>query len=240
MNASIHVAIACHNRAAIAAQCLPTMAATITSNDALALYNDGSSEYDGHWLEQFQPEKGVGIITNSDEPLGIQAQRRLHFKHFLNIAMGATHIYLTDHDCFHDPDWRQQALRLQSAAGGAPLCLYNTAAHADMVGNTILDDSGSEIIWRHFAPGVSYFLTRAHVEKLVPFLPGLQHFDWQIPSILGSRFAVSRVSYLDHLGDGGERHPPGAGLDGGDRALSPSSWLVAKRKEIIAALSHAT
>jgi hypothetical protein len=68
-------------------------------------------------------------------------------------------------------------------------------------------------------------------------LQNITNFDWNIPDILGARCAISRTSYVDHMGFGGLRHPAGAGLDDGDRALNPTSWLVKKRAEVVARLS---
>ncbi len=232
----IFVAIACHNRRAVAALCLPTMRASIAPEDKLVLYNDGSAEYDGEWLRQFTPDL---VADDGDgKPIGIQAQRRMHLRHFLASPPELTHCYFSDHDVLMDPSWRENALRLQEKYGGVPICLYDTEAHRRIPGNTLEDDPANEVIRRRWAPGVSYLLTREHVERIAPHLPRLDHFDWTIPEILGG-FAVSRTSYCDHIGWGGCRHPVNAGLDQGDRALNPMPWLVAKRAEIVSALSHA-
>ncbi len=237
MNARILVCIAAHNRKAVAELCLPTMAPTLTEADALRIYDDCSKEFDANWLTQFLRKNSPGddsVSMMTGFQIGIQGQRRVHLSRFL--TSDYSHLYLTDHDCIHDPEWRSHALRLQEKYDQRPLCLYNTRAHSEMVGNTIADEADSEVIWRRFAPGVSYFLTRAHVEKLRSFILSLQHFDWQIPSILGP-FATSRTSYVDHIGWGGERHPVSEGVDGGDRASNPTEWLVKKRAEIVAKLS---
>jgi hypothetical protein len=233
----IFIAIACRNRRRIAEQCLPTMRDSAEWNhDCIALYDDGSSEYEAEWLRQFTGPSGVAVIGT--EQIGIQAQRRLHLSHFLGAPEAFTHLYFSDHDVLMDPTWRENALRIQQAHNNAPLCLYNTQAHARLAGNTIDDDPASEVIWRRVAPGVSYLLTREHVERLAPHIGSLQHFDWQIPALLGGRFAVTRTSYCDHIGHGGERHPAHEGLDGGDRATNPTPWLVAKRAEVVARLSQ--
>ncbi len=227
----IFIAVACHNRRNVAELCLPTLRDSVHPDDSLILYNDGSSEYDDVWLRQF----GTGCVVGGRSPVGIQAQRREHLRHFL-FSKDATHLYLTDHDCIHDPEWRSNALRLQNKYGGFPTCLYDTKAHSSLKGNTLLDDPASEVIWRAVAPGVSYLLTRDHVNHIVPHIDEIEHFDWQIPALLGNRFAVSRVGYIDHIGWGGERHPAGAGLDEGDRVNMPTKWLAEKRAEVIAKL----
>lgn len=230
MTARILIAIACRNRRAVAEHCLPTIRDSINPMlDYISLWNDASTEYDDDWLRQF------GAVTNmrTQQPMGIQAMRRFHLKDFLDGEW--SHLYLTDHDILHDPTWRENALRLQGEYE-APLCLYNTRAHSDMPGNTKRDDPSEEVIWRQFAPGCSYLLRRQDVERMKWFIPNLRHFDWEIPSLLG-KFATSRISYCDHIGIGGDRHPAGAGADEGDRATSPTNWLVAKRAEVVKALS---
>jgi hypothetical protein len=231
----IFVAIACHNRRRVAELCLPTMRDSVDSECVVGLYDDASTEYDAEWLRQFSPSR-MAVSSIENHPIGIQAMRRTHLMHFL-ITPGLTHIYLSDHDMLMDYSWKEQALRLQAKYDGKPLCLYDTTAHSKLPGNTIKDDSSSEVIWRRVAPGCSYLLTRKHVEVLAPHIATLQHFDWTIPALLGSCFAISRICYCDHVGWGGDRHPPNSGLDGGDRALNPTPWLVAKRAEVVAKLA---
>lgn len=239
MNATIMVAIACHNRRLVAELCLPTMRDSLTDIDMLLLCNDGSTEYDTQDLEHFREGDMLTILNGCYPPIGIQEQRKAHLRFFLNNASAATHLYLTDHDCIHDPLWRTEALRFQAKYNGLPLCLYNTQAHVRLPGNTIEDKPDSEVIIRQVAPGVSYFLTRAHVEQLASYIDGISHFDWQIPAMLGGRFAVSRVGYCDHIGWGGRNHPENEDADGGDRVLAPTQFLIEKRAEIVSKLKGA-
>lgn len=234
MTPRILICIAAHNRKRVAEFCLPTMRDSMHADDSLLLWNDGSTEFDREWCEMLMPKNGVYFAHKT--PIGIQAQRRLHLDEFLR-HHNFTHLYLTDHDCIHDPEWREQALRLQSKYASHPLCLYDTEAHSRIPGNTVVDYPVCEVILRRFAPGVSYLLTRAHVEALRPHIATLEHFDWQIPQLIGP-FAVSRVGYIDHIGWGGQRHPEAEDVDGGDRVTSPTSWLVAKRAEIVAKLKE--
>jgi len=226
----LFIAIACHNRRRIAEQCLPTVVAGMDPNDYLALFNDGSTEYDTPWLQALIPS---AIVITSRVPNGIQAQRRTHLDLFLK--SDATHLYLTDHDMIHDPEWRTAALGLAAEYDG-PVCLYNTDAHAKLAGNTFKDDPDEKVIRRHYAPGCSYLLRRKDVERIREFIPQLAHFDWQIPALLRYSFLTSRTSWCDHIGFGGERHPKDAGYDEGDRALNPTPWLQRKRAEVVAAL----
>lgn len=226
------ICVPCRDRKRVAELCLPTLRDSKGPDDLLILSNDGSVEYGPDFLVQF------GDVRSCRESIGIDAQRREHFNFFMRSEF--THLYLTDCDAIHDPEWRAAGLSIQTILKEPPVCLYNTLAHVRLGGNTIADVEGYFVIWRRVAPGISYLLTRAHVHRIVaalPHFPAAYHWDWTVPAILGHNFAVSRTCHVDHIGWGGERHPPGAGLDEGDRALSPTSWLVQKRAEIVAKLS---
>lgn len=235
----IFIAIPVYNRLRIAEECIPTViSGTDQDRDTVMLFNDGSTEFNGAALLRGFPND---LVVQTVGSIGIERQRRRHFLHFAERMdrMDWTHLYLTDADALHDPNWRTELLRIQQAHGNAPVCGYNTEAHARLPGNTIDHALGGEVIWRRVAPGISYLLTREHVDvvvKALPHLPEHWHWDWTVPSLLGHRMAITRTSYVDHIGLGGRHHPEGAGLDGGDRALNPTPWLVKKRAEVVAKL----
>lgn len=244
MSAKILVHIPCFNRRRILERCVPTVRAGLEKEDVMWLWNDGSNEYDDWWLRQFaddvfHPSTESGQkITHT---IGVERQRREHFLNFIYRQEDFTHLYLTDSDALHDPGWRAKALDLQEKAGGAPVCLYDTEAHEQLVGNTIERDEAKGIIWRRVAPGISYFLTHDQAYKIFEYLchyRGDWNWDWAVPSILGNRFAISMKSYVDHIGLDGLHHPKGEGLGGGDRALNPTDWLIDKRREVVKILSH--
>lgn len=225
----IFIAVACHNRRRTAELCLPTLRGALGNDDHLVLYDDGSAEYDAHWLRQW----GDRVVATA-EPIGIEAQRVMHLRDFWR--SDAQFLYFTDHDCIHDPDSLNMALDLHHHWGGL-VCLYDTKAHSGLHGNTTHDKPDYPVIIRRYAPGVSLFMSREKVGRVMQYVESLTAFDWQIPDILGNNCTVSRRSYIDHLGVGGIRHPASEGADGGDRATNPTPWLVAKRAEIVAALS---
>lgn len=265
MSARIFIAIPVHNRRAIVEQCVPTVIAGMTQEDQLVIYDDGSTEWDremwipgGKMVNGWIPSTFRSAIYNLEiTPVGIERQRRRHFMDFAQRATpftvtgrgadflhesvgGFTHLYLTDSDAIHDPNWRHELLRLQKLHD-APICGYNTEAHARLPGNTIMDDPQQEVLWRKVAPGISYLLTREHVRKVVDaiaHIPDPLHWDWTVPSILGNRFAITRRSVVDHIGHGGMHHPEAEGYEGGDRCTSPTDWLVAKRAEIVEKLKR--
>jgi hypothetical protein len=225
--AKLMIAIPVHNRLAIAKLCIPTVCDGMAPNDQLTIYNDGSKD----WPETISEKV---LVAHRRDPIGIEAQRMDHFHSFLfEKNREFTHLYLTDADALHDPDWRRTLLELQAYANGHPVCGYNTEAHARLKGNTLQDLAMSPIIWRAVAPGISYLLTRAHVEHVVKRMPNQWNWDWTVPSLLGNRMAIARESVVDHIGWGGMHHPAAEGLEGGDRALNPTPWLVAKRLTVI-------
>lgn len=211
--------------------CVPTIAETLPSRDYLVCCNDGSTEYGPEFLEQWADK-----VYSTKNGVGIERQRQSHFSLYWEQSHVYTHLYLTDSDALHDPDWREKALELQAKARGAPVCLYNTTAHSLMEGNTLEEDEKNGIIWRAVAPGISYLLTREHVAKIMPVLNHMAHWDWFVPSILKNRFAVSATSYVDHIGWGGLHHPLTDDIDGGDRATNPTHFLQYKRMQVIEAL----
>lgn len=232
MNARIYIPIPVHNRRRIVEQCIPTIYGTKLSCDTLEIWNDASTEFDNQFLSRF-----ADTIEMTQIQRGIEAQRRAHFIKFWNMRHTFSHIYMTDSDAPHDPNWRSQALGLQRTHNGLPVCLYDTKAHSKLQGNTVEDDPTKDYIVRRVMPGISYLLTVAHVERIMAHIQHLQDWDWFVPSILGHRCIISRTSHCDHIGLGGLHHPSEAGLDDGDRAENPTAWLKAKRAEIVEELS---
>lgn len=233
--ARIYIAVPFHGRFNIADPCFSTLRHAALVTDYIAAYGDGCE------LSAYVSRKADWSFE--DPHVGIERQRRRHFMDFDGIKGGMpfTHLYLTDSDAIHDPNWRDALLSIQSKCDGAPVCGYNTEAHARLQGSTISETE--DVIWRRTAPGISFLLTREHVEKVVAWLranPALEHWhwDWTVPRILGERFATTKTSYVDHIGFGGYHHPAGEGYDGGDRATNPTPWLVKKRAEIVSQLQH--
>ena len=232
MNERIYIPVPCWNRKRVVELCLPTMRDSKGSQDYLDIWNDGSTEYDSEWLTQFGDH-----VEHSNCQRGVQVQRKAHFVKFSSEPT-FTHMYLSDSDAFVDPLWRERALEIQARYPHHIVCLYNTVAHTGMPFNVSRDNLTEDVFFTKYAPGISYLLTRANAMKVMAVLQHMAHFDWFIPSVLGHRCVVSRTSYVDHLGVGGDRHPEGVGPEGGDRATSPTPFLVAKREEFVEILSR--
>lgn len=228
MTPRLYIAIPVRNRLRIAEECLPTIYSTVDTKarDEVVVYDDGSEEL----MRGLMCRCDFLVRTHG---MGIDAQRRFHFLEFWKRREEFTHLYLTDSDCFHSPDWRAALLALQKEHD-APVCGYRTATHEAYGNNVFRDDPAENVIWQRFAPGTSYLLTVAHVEKIIAHMPENWSWDWACPGFLGYKMAVSRTSYLDHIDHGG-LHSPDSGL-GPERALNPTARLVTMRQEILANL----
>jgi glycosyltransferase involved in cell wall biosynthesis len=229
----IYVAIPCHNRGRILAKCVPTVKEGMLSRDMLVLFNDGSTEYTDDSLSSLSD-----FVYGIPNQVGIEIQRTMHFHEYWKVSNTFDYLYLTDSDALHDPGWRTMALGLFHEHGRHPVCLYNTKAHADLVGNLIEDLPEENVVWRKYAPGISWLLHRDHVQAIMEYRGYIRAWDWNCCDILGRRMAISKESYVDHIGLGGLHHPEDEGLEGGDRAIRPTPWLVAKRAEVIKELSQ--
>ena len=225
MSDRLFIAIPCYNRRDIAEQCIPTVYAGKEPEDRLTIYDDGSQEPMVHSAALMHACDDM-LATDS---MGVDAQRRMHFMDFIR-QPEFTHLYLTDSDSPHSPNWRKAALSLQ-AEHKAPVCLYRTATHANYTNNVFRDDPAESVLWQRFAPGVSYLLTREMVERVVKVMPDKWSWDWFVPGALGYCMAISRISYCDHIGRSG-MHDPEKGV-GPERAVNPTPWLAHKRQEIL-------
>lgn len=234
MTARIFIAIPCHGRAALSYECIKTVddsrhsedGCRALNSDILALYEDGEN--------QIGFASGCADeIHRSALPVGIEHQRRRHFIDFWNRRERdeLTHLYLTDADSPHDRAWRAHALTLQEKYR-APICLYRSPTHAGYHKNLYRDDPSEEVLWQRFSPGVSLLLTVEMVAKIMPHVEALTSWDWQVPSILGHKMAVARVSHCCHIGIGGQ-HDPADGSLGPEKSINPTPELAKLREEII-------
>lgn len=230
MTPRLYIAIPVRDRMAIAAQCVPTVREAFPE-DWIHLYDDGTTEEgaESHRMKLLACASGV---ARSSPAIGIEAQRRMHLKDFWERRDEFTGLYFTDADAIHDPTARERLLALQEQTAGRLVCGYNTLAHVALK-CVVEDDPRKPYVIRRVAPGISYLLTREHVERIMSYVDRIQHFDWQIPAILGGQCVVARESCVEHIGWKGAHHKDEYGMDGGDRALNPTPWLVAKRSEIL-------
>jgi hypothetical protein len=226
MTSRLFICVPCKDRRAVVEQCLPTLLASRYSGDAVRCYNDGSTEYDSDWLESLGADWAMKFSG-----IGVDAQRRMHILDFMEHADEFTHLYLTDSDTLHDPHWRERLLDIH-ARTGLLTCGYNSPTHEAYSGNTYKRED--DVVFRRFAPGVSYLLSREQVKHIASGLPEAWQFDWAIPAMLGYKCAVSDTSCVGHVGHAGmhDQHQK-PGYVSAERELNPTQWLVEKRKEVL-------
>lgn len=233
MTARLYIAVPVFNRRAVVEQCVPTI--RVSKEDAVILYDDGSTEYDGEFWARMAPH-----ITGSvqGDSMGIDAQRRKHILEFLGNREihGCTHLYLCDSDSPHDPHWRSHALELQTRYK-APICLYRTKTHSDYENNIFFDDTSEDVIWQRFSPGVSLLLSLEMVARVVAHIPERWSWDWHLPGLLGYRMAVSRMSHCCHIGRHGLHDEHATNEVSKERCTNPTQWLIHERMRILAALN---
>lgn len=239
--ARIYIAVPCYGRPVLAFECIRTIdearfdadSGTSLNSDVLALYEDGENQLG-------EASSCADEIHRSKDSIGVDAQRKRHFIDFWNRHErdGLTHLALFDSDVIVDPTWREKAIGLHSKYRGAPLCLYRTRTHAEYEGNIYRDMPSEDVIWQRFAPGCSYFLAAEHVRQVMEQMPdGPIAWDWAVPGYLGYKMAVSRTSYVDHIGYRGLHDKNADDLTvSTERALLPTDWLKSRRASVLATL----
>jgi hypothetical protein len=186
--------------------------------DLMVAYDDGSKEYGPTFLEQW-----ADLAVREPASIGVERQRANHFPRLLGVRFR-----------FSLPDgFGRAAFDPLAHPGGAahqrvrrrsrlPL-QHRRARSAREQHDRRRSRSG-----RHLAPSRAGH--QLHVEPRTRPQSYRRAADdarcigtgtGRFRPLLGNRFAVSRVSYVDHLGIGGMHHPPEEGMDGGDRALNP-------------------
>ncbi len=237
--ARIFIAVPIYNRREVVEQCVPTISHGMERpDDRLFLYDDGSTEYNIGELGSVGQDYAIRT-----ESMGIDAQRRRHILEFLDHAHrpfhgegpSFTHLYLTDSDSPHDPNWRTAALALHKGFE-RPICLYRTQTHADYEKNIYYDDPHEGVLWQRFFPGVSILMSLKEVEAIADRIPERWSWDWHLAGLLGYKMPVSRISWCDHIGHLGMHDQHERGVVSKERAVNPSAWLVSKRREILSNL----
>jgi hypothetical protein len=197
----------------------------------LQLYNDHSTEYDNSFLEPLADE--VIILP---EKMGIHDLRYYQLRNFLETDFDF--MYMTDNDIIHDPQYIKVLETLYNIGDcKLPVCLYNSPYHSD--DKTVLYNKRGIMI-KKTAPGVSMFLDRKMVEKIVNALNkiGNDHdmygWDYMVIAYLGLPWISPEISFLEHYGGGGLHN-----IDFEiDRAINPTQYLKDRRNDIIKYLTE--
>jgi hypothetical protein len=211
---SVFVATQTYNRPKVSRACLAQQASVLRDGlDELHVWDDHST---------FLPDlSGIAHVPHM-EPchLGPHGLRIAQLRAFL--ASDFDEVYLTDSDAVLDPDWIHVARYLSQSA--PIVSLFNSKLHKQYtLGVGVESDIPYAV--RAFAPGISYYMSRATVESVADRLDTLAtNWDFTLPTLLGRRCAVSLTSYVDHYGAGGIHTPVDDWTR--DMALNPTDYLL--------------
>lgn len=240
------IAVATYNRPRITELALANLKELKGPNDAIVVYDDGSTTYDFAFLKRHADEV-VRLGTNG----GIERLRARNFRDFAQRYRDFDLLYTTDNDVLHDPDFSKQLRRVYDThrlpdGRHLPVCIYNSKFH-DREQNVVW--KGGETLLRKTAPGVSQLFDREMADVIVrglaadPRLETTYGYDYHWPALLNRPFAQTKTSYLEHFArdtaEGG-LHAKNSGTGTSaladferDRALHPTPYLQSIRPLVI-------
>ena len=160
----------------------------------LHIVNDHSTEYDSEWLKQYADE-----VIEYEEKATINLLKYRSFKRFYESDYD--YFYMCDNDVFHDPDFMNQLFKIYHQSDKLPVTLYRSSFIKKCGVFQIINNIPNGEIRHGLFGGVSVFLDRKHIEKIVNHLPSTEeqwsqqtkHTAWdsQIQNwASGKRFAI--------------------------------------------------
>ncbi|HEU4621408.1 MAG TPA: glycosyltransferase [Burkholderiaceae bacterium] len=240
------IAVATYNRPRITELALANLKELKGPNDAIVVYDDGSTAYDFAFLKRHADEV-VRLGANG----GIERLRARNFRDFVERYREFDLLYTTDNDVLHDPAFSSRLRQLYEShrlpdGRHLPVCIYNSLYH-DRPQNIV--GRGVDTTLRTTAPGVSQLYDREMADIIVrglaanPRLESMYGYDYHWPALLHRPFAQSETSYLEHFArdtfEGGlHARNSGAGEEAladfeRDRAINPTPYLQSIRPLII-------
>ena len=172
-----------------------------------------------------------------DKNLGIDEVRFRHLCQFL--ASDFEYGYFADSDVVHDPGFLDRAMYMWDNTNClSSLYHTNTGYHKD--GESIVLEM-KDILLRHTIPGCSMFFDKELAKRMYCYIRDAKavwgesamakwgQWDWAFCSSVPA-CAMSTRSYCDHFSIAGMHSHTD------DRALAPTPYLRAKRKEVLNAL----
>lgn len=230
-NIIIHVTT--HNRKKITEICLAQLKQY--KQDALLwVHDDGSSEYDIDWLNQFGD-----IVTTLRNPHTFPNQRSTFaVLHSLQLAKKYadenpqyTHVYHTDNDMFHDPDYIKALCKYWNKYK-TTIVLFTeknygrcgpdrTIPHVPVLEKY---DDGFRSCW---GQGASWLFLLSHINKFDANFNG--SWDGHINDLMGQDYIHTIPNYADHY----TFHGVHSGMNPENFALYPSPYLENIRPQIL-------
>ncbi|MFV2015309.1 MAG: glycosyltransferase family 2 protein, partial [Candidatus Heimdallarchaeota archaeon] len=224
----IRIDVPCYNRKKITELCLRQLNKAKIENTQIRIYNDNSTEYDNEWLEKW----GTPITFNISKQqrwINIHTIRYLAYQQFLNEDFD--YLYMTDNDAFHTPQFLSVFLNL-SRQYNLPVCGYISKYMSEFSNQYRLqtNTNATRHVVKNTNGGISVFLTRKHVQKLMKkYNSKTRMWDCDTWALLNNQYILTGNSFLEHFGKGG-LHNQNWNFD---YALKPIKYLKKVREPII-------
>ncbi len=202
----------------------------------LHIVNDHSTEFDNEWLSQF------GIVKQWPDKETINVLMYRSFKEFLNTDY--THMYHFDNDAFHDSLYFDTLIKLHLQSNGLPVTLYKSSYVASFPNAcSTVGSLPSGLIRSGVYGGISVFLSREHIQKIVDNLTFSENvwksrpnpgWDVQIQNWINEdkKHAVPIMSFVEHYGWKGKNHSDWFN----DVAVNPTPFLKETYNDIRTAI----
>jgi hypothetical protein len=213
------ICIPVYNRFITSSLCIPSVATT-RGSAILHVYNDVS----------VLPIPGK-IDQHSDQVINLTERHgstRIHHKIMADFAASKfDFLYLTESDCFHDPDWLK-ALESWYGLHHRPITLYRENNKCGLGSRHQFRDG---VTFTSKPPGKSVFMTKLMVQAIFDKPLG-RHWEHSVRNTIDS-FCTPEVSLIEHYGAGGLHNSNYES----DRAVNPSNFLKALRQDHVGFLS---
>jgi hypothetical protein len=232
----IKFVITTYNRKFITQQSLQNLKdINVQKHGTLHINDDSSNEYNRDWLEAF----GSDILTISKNTgvRPVMIGQLIEFRDQNDYEF----LYLTNNDIIHDPTFVSEAMYFYEKYK-LPVTLFKTKYHATRTPKKyhgegdyrcgIMDRYKDAYLLKSFA-GVSLLLHKSHMKGITDEMlwEPASHggWDWRASDVFGNKFICPRTSFCDHFTLNGDGSMHG---NSDDVAVTPTQWLVDKRKEI--------
>ena len=222
---SILVNVCSYNRLVISRMALHSLWSGRGERDVVQVYDDHSTEYAPANLAPF-----CDNIAQEPTKFSLNALRHLQLTRFLE--SGHEFLYLSDNDAIHDTRYRAMLLGMYGKYGKA-VCLYNSFFHSAPA--LELADLGDALL-RKICPGISVFLDRAMVERVLAHVGRRFTYAWdyELSEVLEEGVVTTKTSYVEHYGKGGVHN---ADYER-DRAQNPCEGLAKLRPVLLRMLEQ--
>jgi hypothetical protein len=222
-------------------------------NSKMYIHDDGSSQYDEEWLQQFGDRvhrhqhghggrRGVKDLRSNIVKSLLGDFKPEVFNPWLKEDFGEegpTYLYMVDSDGYHDPHFFYRIHELMELyPNWGTICLYNAKFHSPKHNRSEGNVVDYDTVVRGMSAGISMFFRlqsfRDHPNKVqVPDGRGWDGFYSR--EIAGRKVVTSLISYVEHFGKWGFHNK---GSFDRDRALCPTAYLSSIRDATVAQIEE--